>query len=100
MILNKRRTIILSVIGFILLLPLIGMQFSSEVNLTVFDFIIAGILLAIVGLSIDLVFKLASTKNQRLVFLAVVLILCFLIWAEMAVRIFGSPIAGRYIFKF
>lgn len=94
MILNKRRTIILSVIGFILLLPLIGMQFSSEVNWTGSDFIIAGILLAIVGLSIELVFKLASTKKQRLLFLAVILFLGLLIWAEMAVGIFGSPIAG------
>ena len=94
MILNKRRTIILSVIGFILLLPLIGMQFSSEVNWTGSDFIIAGILLAIVGLSIELVFKLTSTKKQRLLFLAVILFLGLLIWAEMAVGIFGSPIAG------
>ncbi len=94
MILNKRRTIILSVIGFILLLPLIGMQFSHEVNWTISDFIIAGILLAIVGLSIELVFKLTSTKMQKLLFLAIVLILGLLIWAEMAVGIFGSPIAG------
>lgn len=94
MILNKRRTIILSVIGFILLLPLIGMQFSREVNWTISDFIIAGILLAIVGLSIEFVFKLTSTKKQRLVFLAIVLILGLLTWVEMAVGIFGSPIAG------
>jgi len=94
MILNKRRAIILSLIGFILLLPLIGMQFSSEVNWTISDFIIAGILLALVGLSIELVFKLASTKKQRLILLAIVLILGLLTWVEMAVGIFGSPIAG------
>jgi hypothetical protein len=94
MILNKRRTIILSVIGFILVLPLISMQFSSEVNWTISDFIIAGILLLTIGLTIELVYKLATTKKQRLVFLAIVLILGLLTWVEMAVGIFGSPIAG------
>jgi len=94
MILNKRRTIILSVIGFILLLPLIGMQFSNEVNWTGSDFLIAGMLLATVGLSIELVFKLSSTKKQRLILMTIVLVLGLLIWAEMAVGIFGSPIAG------
>lgn len=94
MILNKRRIIILSVIGFILMQPLIGMVFSNEVHWTGSDFLIAGILLAIIGLGIEVVFKFTSTKKQRLFFLAIVLILGLLTWAEMAVGIFGSPIAG------
>jgi hypothetical protein len=94
MILNKRRSIILSGIGFILMMPLIGMQFSNEVNWAGSDFLIAGILLAIIGLGIEVVFKLASTKNQKLFFLTILLILGLLTWAEMAVGIFGSPIAG------
>lgn len=95
MIINKRRAITLSVIGLILLLPVVGMQFSNEVNWTSSDFVVAGILLAIMGFSIELVYYFSKNRLQRLLFLAVVLIFGFLIWAEMAVGIFGSPIAGN-----
>lgn len=95
MILNKRRTIILSVIGLILLLPLVGMQFSKEVNWTATDFLIAGILLGLIGLIIELVFQFAKNTKQRLIFTAIALMIGFLLWAELAVGIFNTPFAGN-----
>ncbi|MCA5003732.1 hypothetical protein IPZ78_01050 [Sphingobacterium sp. WQ 366] len=94
MILNKRRKIILSIIGLILLLPIIGMQFSNEVNWSGFDFIIAGLLLSTIGLAVELLFQFTKNNTQRFLFLGIILILGFLVWAEMAVGIFGSPFAG------
>lgn len=93
-ILNKRRTIILVVIGFILLLPVIGMQFSTEVDWNALDFLIAGLLLGVIGLAIEVVFLSTKNTKQRLTITAIVLFLGFLVWAELAVGIFGTPLAG------
>lgn len=93
-ILNKRRTIILSVIGIILILPLVAMQFSNEVNWSGVDFLVACFLLSLIGLVIELIFQFTKNRNQRLILLAVILIFGFLIWTELAVGIFGTAIAG------
>lgn len=93
--LNKRRTIILSVIGLILLLPIIGMQFTNEVNWTASDFLIAGILLGSIGIAVDFALATAKSNTQRAVLLAIILIIGFLIWAELAVGLFGTPFAGN-----
>jgi hypothetical protein len=89
-----RIIIILSVIASILAIPLIAMQFTNEVNWTLSDFVIAGILLLSTGLAIELVIRNLKTGTSRTIVLIVILIALFLIWAEMAVGIFGSPIAG------
>lgn len=93
-LINNRRTIILASIVTILLLPLIGMQFSNEVNWTGSDFLIAGILLPTLGLGIELVFQIAKNKTSRIILVGLILLVGFLIWAELAVGLFGSPFAG------
>lgn len=89
-----RITIILSVIASILAIPLIAMQFTNEVNWTLSDFVIAGILLLSTGLAIELVIRNLKTGTLRTVILVVILLALFLIWAELAVGIFGTPFAG------
>ncbi|RZL24817.1 MULTISPECIES: hypothetical protein [Pedobacter] len=89
-----RITIILTVIALILCIPLIAMQFTNEVNWTLSDFVAAGILLLSTGVAIELVIRNMKTGTSRTIALVVILIVLFLIWAEMAVGIFGSPIAG------
>lgn len=95
MILKQKRLIgILITIAVLLLLPLIAMQFTNEVNWTLSDFVIAGVLLLSTGLLIEFVLrKVTKTKNRILLTLGILFIL-FVLWAEMAVGIFGSPIAG------
>lgn len=79
---------------FILLIPLIAMQFTEEVNWTLSDFIIGGVLLLGFGLLLDFVMK-ALTKSKYKIFIGIVLVIAFiLIWAELAVGIFGTPLAG------
>jgi hypothetical protein len=41
----------------ILLVPLIGMQLSSEINWGLFDFIVAGILIIVLILVLELLFR-------------------------------------------
>lgn len=90
----KRRPVILLVASLLLLIPLIAMQFSSEVNWSFSDFVIAGILLFGTGLVCDWILtKVKTTKYRLLLFTGVLLVLA-LLWIELAVGIFGSPFAG------
>lgn len=91
---NKRLTIIFSVIAGILALQLIAMQFSDEVNWSVSDFVIAGVLLSGTGLLIELVISKVRGTGYRLAICAVVLLALLIVWAELAVGIFGTPFAG------
>lgn len=92
---NKRLIGIVLAVAFILLLPLIAMQFTDEVVWDLFDFVVAGVLLLGTGLLCE--FSMRKTKNRvnRIAILAVILAVFFLIWAELAVGIFGSPFAGN-----
>jgi len=91
---DKRLIGILLTVVIILLIPLIGMQFSSEVNWTVSDFVIMGTLLLGTGLLIELVLRKVKKAQDRIILCAALLVALFLIWAELAVGIFGTPFAG------
>ncbi len=92
---NTRLLIILTVIGILLLIPLVAMQFTTEVNWSVTDFITMGILLLGTGLTIELVLRKVKSVRNRLILCGVILLIFFLIWAELAVGIFGTPWAGN-----
>ena len=92
---NKRLIAIVLIVIFLLLIPLIAMQFTNEVNWGLFDFVIAGALLLGTGILCELVLrKIKKTKLKIIIFLAI-LALLFLIWAELAVGIFGTPFSGH-----
>lgn len=91
---NKRLTAILCSIPVILIVPLIAMQFTDEVNWSPSDFIIMGILLLITGLLCELVLRKARTRLSRLILASLVLFIFFMVWAELAVGVFGTPFAG------
>ena len=79
---------------FILLIPLLAMQFTDEVVWDLTDFVVAWGLLVGTGLSYKLLTKkMGSTSHRVAVGVAVVVVL-LLIWMELAVGIFGTPFAG------
>ena len=78
----------------ILLVPLVAMQFTSEVNWTGGDFIVAGVLLAGTGLLLELATSKLRTSRTRMIAGAVILLGFLFVWAELAVGIVGSPFAG------
>lgn len=90
----KRFFIIVSLVLSLLLVPLIAMQFTSEVNWSAFDFLVAGILLLGTGLLIELVLRKVKNVNSKTLAIISILILLFLVWAELAVGLFGTPFAG------
>lgn len=91
---NKRLMIILAVVGLLLLIPLVAMQFTNEVNWSGFDFLVMGILLLGTGLICELVLRKVKKRTSRLVLCLAVLGVFILVWMELAVGIFGTPFAG------
>lgn len=87
---NKRLFIIGSIVVLILLIPLIAMQFSDEVNWDLMDFVVADLLLFGTGLIFDLMLRKVNKPSIRIVLGITLLLLFFLIWAELAVGIFGT----------
>ena len=89
---NKRLLIIVLIVVIILLIPLLEMQFTEAVNWKVSDFVVAGVLVLGTGLLLEIVLRKVK-KSKYLIAICIVLVL-LLIWAELAVGIFGSPLAG------
>ncbi len=91
---NKRLTIILLAVPALLLIPFIGMQFTIQIDWSPIDFLIMGILLLGVGIMLEIVLRKVRGKENRIALIAIILIVFLLIWAELAVGIFGTPFAG------
>ena len=95
MITQKQRSIAIYATALTFLaIPLIGMQFTNEINWSGFDFLIAGVLLIITAFGINTILNNVKLDSKRFLYIAIVLIVLILIWAELAVGIFGSPFAG------
>lgn len=92
---NRRLKLIFAAIAVILCTPLIAMQFTTEVNWTLSDFVVMAVLLVGTGLVIEFILRKVRKPMARLILCGVVLLLLMLTWAEMAVGIFDSPIAGN-----
>ena len=86
---NKRPIIIVLATAVLLLIPLIAMQFTNEVNWSLADFIVAAGLLLGTGFLCDLILrKVKAVKHQVALCLVCVAALLY-VWAELAVGIFS-----------
>ena len=79
---------------FLLLIPLIGMTITDEINWSPFDFFTMGSLLILLGIGINLVSSRVKNLKYQVLYIGVIVIIFMLIWAELAVGLFGTPIAG------
>ena len=92
----KKKNVIRSILAaeLILLVPFIAMFFTEEVDWNVPDFIIVGVLLVGIGVAYQLIVT-GIKSNTKLAAIGIVLAATMLlIWAELAVGVFGSPFAG------
>ena len=78
---------ILYIVGLLLLIPLIAMQLTNEVNWSFFDFIIMGGMLTITSLLIGIILKKVNNSKNRRILIVTIVMIFFLIWAELAVGI-------------
>ncbi len=90
---NKRLAWIIVICSAILLTPLIAMQFTQEVDWSLADFAVGGVLLYGSGFLLDLIRRKVSGRI-RVVAIAVLVITLLLLWAELAVGLFGTPFGG------
>lgn len=91
---NKRLIAILFAAATVLAIPLIATQFTQEVNWNLSDFLIMGILLFGTALVCEFILRKVQSTKARILMCAAALLILFLIWAELAVGIFGTPFAG------
>jgi len=80
---------------FLLVIPLIGMVINDEINWSAFDFIIMGSLLISLSFGINFVSNRVKNLKNRFFFIGILVLIFLLIWAELAVGIFGTPFAGN-----
>lgn len=81
-------------VAILLLIPFIAMQFTKEVNWSGTDFLIMGILLASTGFACEFLSRKIKNQKNRIAVIVSIIILFLLIWVELAVGIFNSPISG------
>jgi len=91
---TKRLSWIFIGITLLLCIPLLAMQFTTEVNWTASDFIVAAILLFGTGMVSEMVLRKVKSSKNRILICGIVLVILLLVWIELAVGIFGSPLAG------
>ena len=89
-LLFKRTLMVLS----LLLIPLVAMQFTDQVDWSFGDFLVMAGLLFSLTMAVAVVRQKVREKTQRIGLIALLLLIFLLIWAELAVGIFGTFLAG------
>ena len=92
---NKRLIVIVSTVVLLLLIPIIAMQLTDEIKWTLFNFIVAAVLLFSTGLTMDFIIRKVKRTKYRIALIVVILVVLLLVWAELAVGIFGTPLSGQ-----
>lgn len=78
----------------VLLVPLIAMQLTDEVDWNLTDFLVAGMLLLAAGSLFEHFTNKIDGGRYRIFIGVVILVVFVLVWAELGVGIFGTPWAG------
>ena len=92
---NKRLLGIIIAVGLLLTIPFFAMTLGLDgVNWTAFDFIAAGVMLLGSGLAIEVALRLITKFEYRIAACVAILIGLAAVWAELAVGIIGTPLAG------
>ena len=92
---NKRLIGILAVAAVLLSIPFFAMRFRVEgVDWKILDFAIAGILLFGTGIAIEIALRVITEWKYRIAACVGILIVLAVVWAELAVGLIGTPLAG------
>ena len=89
-LLFQRTLMVLS----LLLIPVVAMQFTDQVDWSFGDFLVMAGLLFSLTMAVAVVRQKVREKTQRIGLIALLLLIFLLIWAELAVGIFGTFLAG------
>jgi len=92
---NKKELLLVFLPTLLLFVPLLAMQFSEEVNWSAFDFVVAGALLIATSLVCIVVFQKVKKVKHQIILCAAILVVLVLLWIELAVGLFGTPLGGE-----
>jgi len=90
----KRRFILLLLAALVWTIPVIAMLVTGEVHWSLFDFAAAAVLLGIAALLADAIFGRFASTRARITALACLVLAFAIVWAELAVGVFGSVFSG------
>ena len=93
-ILGKDVAGVLALTGSALLIPLVAMQFTHEVNWDISDFVIMGTLIFCIGMLVVLAARKIEKTNHKIGVIIALLIMFLFIWAQLAVGIIDIPFSG------
>lgn len=79
----------------LLLIPLVAMQITNEMVWSMADFLLMGCLLFSLGIGIEFILRKNKTFKKKFFFASILIAIFMLVWAELAIGIFGTPFAGN-----
>lgn len=85
---SKRIATYVIIVISVLSIPLLAMQFTNEVNWTLFDFFMAGFLLITTLTLIEITLRNFKNKAFKITTVCIILFLFLLIWGDLSVGIF------------
>lgn len=85
---NRWRIALWAGLAALLLLPLVAMQFTTDVVWTAGDFLFAGLMLAGLGLAFEFISRTTGNRTAQIAMGAAALAVFLLVWAQAAVGIF------------
>ena len=91
---NKRLTGIIVAIAVLLSIPFVSMRIGFGFDWSLMDFLIVAVLLLATGLACEFVLRKVRSTGYRLAICAGILFALFVVWAELAVGLIGTPFAG------
>jgi len=92
---NLAQKVIFTVILLLLCIPwLEQLDGKAAFHWTLFDYFAALALLSTFGFGLEYLVRKTKSKKRKFLIILVVTFLFILLWAELAVGIFDSPIAG------
>lgn len=84
----RTRIMLWGAIVALLVLPMVAMQFTTEVNWGAEDFAAAALLLGGAGLALEAAARLVAAPGRRALAAVAIVGLLLLVWAELAVGLF------------
>ena len=84
----------------LLMVPLVAMQFTGEMNWTLFDFVVMGALIVGTGVTFELALMRADTIGYRAAVGVALASAFLLVWMNLAVGIIGSSAHGANVLYF
>jgi hypothetical protein len=82
------RTIGWGTAALLLLAPLIGMQFTKEINWTRADFATCGLMVILTGGAIEIAMRITENVKTRIISAVLLIGLFLLVFAELSVGLF------------